>query len=145
MREHLSLPSTAHWNICGAWFSFAGPPCSVRALGAERSLSGLPSDAVGRLGYPVCPACKRCPRRSDSKFCGVLCEVWAIQQHWQQQQQQQQLQAQQHRQQEHHQRHHHQQRQHWQSPTMGPPPTVPVTWSNAARGTVSPAAWQVPF
>lgn len=107
----------------------------VRALGAELNPSGLPSDAVQRLGYPVCPACNRCPRRSDSMFCGSLCDEWAMQQQQQQQHQhQQQLQSQQRQQQEHYQRHQ-EQRQHWQSPTMGPPPTVPNPSAvNPARG-----------
>jgi len=94
-------------------------------------------DAVQRLGYPVCPACNRCPRRSDSMFCGSLCDEWAIQQQ-RQQQHQQQLQSQQRQQQEHYQGHQ-QQRQHWQSPTMGPSPMVPNPSAvNAARGTLFP-------
>lgn len=138
----MSLLSTALRNICGSWLSFyrAHP---VRALGTELSPSGLSSDAVQRLGYPVCPACDRCPRRSDSKFCGSLCEEWAMQQQRQQQHQhqhQQQLQSQQRQQEEHHQRQQ-QQPQHWQSPTMGPPPMVPnhsaITRNNTTRGSTS--------
>lgn len=138
MRKRMSLPSTAHRNICGSWFSFckAHP---VLALDAELNSSDLPSDAVQRLGYPVCPACNRCPSRSDSIFCGSLCEEWAMQQQRQQQHQhQQQSQSQQRQQQEHYQLHQ-QQRQHWQSPTMGPSPTVPNPSAvNAARGTLFP-------
>lgn len=100
-------------------------------------------DAVQRLGYPVCPACNRCPRRTDRKFCGSLCEEWAMQQQQQRQRQQQnlhqqQLQSQQRQQQVHYQRQQ-QQRQHWQLPTMGPPPTVPNPGVViAARGSIFP-------
>jgi hypothetical protein len=134
----MSLPSTAHRNICGSWFSFCKAH-TVRALGAELNPSGLRSDAVQRLGYPMCPACNRCPRRSDSMFCGSLCGEWAMQQQQQRQQQhQQQLQSQQRQQQEHHQRHQ-QPRQHWESPTMGPSPTDPTpSVVTAARGSFSP-------
>ncbi|KAF8483292.1 hypothetical protein DFH94DRAFT_303404 [Russula ochroleuca] len=101
---------------------------------------------AARSGFPLCPACERCPRRSDNKFCGSRCEEWAVQKHrqqQQQQQQQQQLQSQelrQRQQQEHHQRHQHP--QHWQSSTMVPPSTAPshsagITWSDATRGSPS--------
>jgi len=91
-------------------------------------------DAV-RLGFALCPACKKCPRRTNSEFCGSLCQAWAIHQG-----QQLQLQkTQPHQQQDHHQRH--PQRHNWQSPTVGSPSTVSntgaVTWSNAARGSTS--------
>jgi len=94
-------------------------------------------DAVQRLGYPVCPACRQCLRRSDSGFCGSLCEEWAVQQQ-RQQLQLQQLQSQellQRHQQEHQQRH--LQRQHWQ-PSAVPnnlPNSGTITWNNAARST----------
>jgi len=132
----MSLPSTVHRNICGSWFSICGAH-PVRALGVELDPSGLTSDAVQRLGYPVCPACNRCPRRSDSMFCGSLCEEWAMQQQRQQQHQhQQQSQLQQRQQQEHYQRLQ-QQQQPWQSPAMGPFSTVPnPIRSDAARGSV---------
>jgi len=88
------------------------------------------------LGFPVCPACKKCPRRVDSQFCGSLCEAWVAQRQQQFQQQQQQ----QRQQQEHQQRH--QQHQHWHSSALGSPSMVPdagtVTWSNAARGSAAP-------
>ena len=141
----MSLPSTAHRNICGSWFSFCRDH-PVLALVARLNPSGLPSDAVQRLGYPVCPACNRCPRRSDSMFCGSLCDEWAMQQQQQRQQQQQQqqhhhqqLQSQQRQQPEHYQRQQ-QQLQHWQSPTMGPAfPMVPNPGAvNAARGSLFP-------
>jgi hypothetical protein len=136
----MSLPSTAHRNICGSWFSFCRAH-TVRALIAELKPSNLRSDAVQRLGYPMCPACNRCPRRSDSMFCGSLCEEWAMQQQQQRQQQhqhQQQLQSQQPQQREHYQRHQ-QQSQHWQSPTMGPSPTVPNPSAvTAVRGSAFP-------
>ena len=117
-----------------------GPPCSGSLLVLNLTRRVFPSDAVQRFGYPVCPACNRCPRRSDSNFCGSLCEEWAMQQ---QRQQQHQHQQQQYQQQEHRQQLQ-QQRQHWQSSTMGPgpPPMVPnpnaITWTNAARGAAFP-------
>jgi len=79
------------------------------------------------LGFPVCPACKTCPRRTDSEFCGLPCESWVAQQEQRQQQERQER---------------HQQHRHWQPSTLGSssmvPNSGPVTWSNAARGSAAP-------
>ncbi|KAH9996716.1 hypothetical protein BJV74DRAFT_283041 [Russula compacta] len=76
-------------------------------------------DAVQHLGFPLCPACNRCPRRTDSKFLqGELLQLGQQQKHQQR----------------------YQERQHWQSLTMGPPEMVrnvnAVASSNATRGSV---------
>ncbi|KAH9962990.1 hypothetical protein BC827DRAFT_1196309 [Russula dissimulans] len=96
--------------------------------------SGEHMRAAVDLGFPMCPACNTCPRRANSQFCGSVCEIWIAQQEQRLQQERQQRQQQERQQQ-------HQQYQQWQSSTFGSPSMVPnadpVTWSNAARGSVA--------
>lgn len=132
MRELSSLASTVVWNTCGLWSS--GQP---RSWSGAKYRPPFHRDAVQRLGFPLCPACNRCPRRTDSKFCGSLCEMWTVKRDLEMEVREELLQLGQ--QQEHQQRY--QERQNWQSPTMGPPEMVPnvnaVASSNATRGAVS--------
>ena len=134
------MPSTAGWSICGSWsqIPFALLVLNYHPLGQRR-------DAVQRLGVPLCPACGKFPRRTNNKYCGSLCETWAVQR-------EQQLQLQQEprpQQQQWHQQN--QPRQHLQPASSSSPSVVPspgaVTWSNAARtsappNNASPHSWQ---
>ena len=91
-----------------------------------------------RLGVPLCLACGKYPRRTNSKFCGSLCEAWAVQR-----EQQLQLRQEPHPQQEYQQWHQQNQpHQHVQPSSMGSPSVLPnpgaVTWSNAARTSALP-------
>jgi len=41
---------------------------------------GYPGKMCGvRRGVPLCPSCKKSPRRLDSEFCGSACAEWAKQ------------------------------------------------------------------
>jgi hypothetical protein len=115
---------------------------SLSRSDAESSpVPGYPRDAVQHLGVPLCSACGKYPRRTNSKFCGSLCETWALQRGHQMPLSQEPRGQQEH----HHWHQQHQQRQHWQ-----PPPTVGSqynvsnvgavtgTWSNAPRGSAPP-------
>ncbi|KAI9509308.1 hypothetical protein F5148DRAFT_1148393 [Russula earlei] len=92
-------------------------------------------DAVERLGFPVCPACGNCPSRTDSEFCGLLCQMWAEQRR-EEQELQEERRRRSHPQDRQHQRPGHQPYPKWQSSTtlapsgMLPNPS-PVSWSNA--------------
>jgi hypothetical protein len=50
----MSLPSTAHRNICGSWFSSCRVH-PVRALGSELNPSGLPATLYSVLAIPCAP------------------------------------------------------------------------------------------
>ena len=128
----------AHRVLAGS-YAVRGLVCNVPPFGLwvlNVAPSGLSSDAVQRFDYPECPACRRCPRRSDSRFCGSRCEEWALQQQQRQQLQLQQLQSQELQQRQllgYQQRY--PQRQHWQ-PLAVPnntPNSGAIAWSNATR------------
>jgi hypothetical protein len=83
--QRKSLVNTVHWNICSSWLPYGFSSCLALML----NVAVWVSREDIRRGATLCPACNKCPRRINGRYCGSPCEKWDMDRLRQPQQQQQ--------------------------------------------------------